>query len=243
MRTEIDKRAAYGSRRYVAGLFGAKLVSDIPERLCEIGVRPILDAKRRARLECIRDAGVLFIHVPKNAGMSICTALYGRQMKHATVRYYAKVAPSLLSEVESVAVIRDPVERFLSAFDYARAGGSGDNLVSAPFRSLYTSFRSLDDALDHIAQAKSPYRVDHIFRPQSWYVLDRSGCVAVNRLIRFDRLGEDDVLLGAGGAGLPQVNQRKGSATKATPAQERRIRNLYRRDASLFEGLSGSGAA
>ena len=72
----------------------------------------------------------------------------------------------------SFAVLRDPTARFLSAYRYGRAGGSAINDVAEPFRTLYRGFRSIDDALDHVETAASPYAVDHIFRPQSWYVGD-----------------------------------------------------------------------
>ena len=53
---------AYGPRRHVARLFGVRLVSDIYEKLSEEGWPLPLDAKRRRRLDAIREAGSLFIH-------------------------------------------------------------------------------------------------------------------------------------------------------------------------------------
>lgn len=225
----------------LARLVGLRLVSDIPERLCDLGLKPMLDAKRRGRLEAIRQAGVLFVHVPKNAGMAISTALYGRQVKHASIRYYARAAPDLLRDLDSVAVIRDPVERFLSAYDYARAGGSADNRVSAPFRDLYMRFRSVDDALDHIESARSPYHMDHIFRPQSWYVTDAQGLVAVRRLVPFSRIGELATMLGRSEP-IPAVNCRSGPRTAITRVHAWRIRHLYREDGDLFDRYAGGAA-
>lgn len=222
----------------LARLFGLRLVSDIPERLCDLGLRPPLDAKRRNRLAAIWEAGLLFVHVPKNAGMAISAALYGRQIKHATARYYARVAPDLLQGMDSVAVIRDPVERFLSAYDYARAGGSADNRVSAPFRDLYMRFRSVDDALDHVESARSPYHMDHIFRPQAWYVTDAQGLVAVRRLVPFPCVGELAGTLGRG-TPIPTVNCRSGPRTAITRLQSWRIRHLYREDGDLFDRYAG----
>lgn len=216
----------------LASIFGLRLVSDIPERMGDLRLPPFVDAKRRQRLEAIRRAGVLFIHVPKNAGMAISSALYDQQVKHASVRYYARVAPDLLRDLETVAVVRDPVDRFLSAFDYARAGGSCDNRVSAPFRRRYMAFGSVDDALDHVESAASPYHMDHIFRPQTWYVADAQGAVRVKRLLRFERLAEAEVMPGWGGR-LACVNRRLGLRTEATASQILRIRRFYRDDLRL----------
>jgi hypothetical protein len=217
----------------LARLLGLRLVGDITERLCDIGARPILNAKRRDRLEKIRQAGVLFVHVPKNAGMSISEMLYGCQVKHASVRYYARVAPELLRDLDSIAVIRDPIDRFLSAYDYARAGGSADNRVSPPFHEIYKAFRSVDDALDHVERAASLYHVDHIFRPQTWYLADAAGVIRVRRLLRFEQVGD----LGgqfSSGRPVPSINRRSRPATHITPRQMQRIRRVYASDVALF---------
>ncbi len=184
-----------GVNRLLASAFGVSLVSDIPERLSRHGLRPWLDGKRRRRLDRIRDSGLLFIHVPKNAGTSICDRLYGAQMKHCSIRYYAKAAPDLLA-LPSFALVRDPIDRFLSAFRYARTGGTRHRTVSAPFRERYATFRTIDDAIDHLAEARSPFGIDHIFRPQSWYVLDAQGRSAVDRLIPYEQIGEIGKRLG-----------------------------------------------
>ncbi|NNM77741.1 sulfotransferase family 2 domain-containing protein [Sphingomonas sp. ID1715] len=222
-------------RRHLARSFGVKLSSDIYERICDLGVTPPLDRERRRRLAVIRAAGILFIHIPKNAGMSVSSALYARQVKHSTVRYYQRVAPDLIAQLRSFAVLRDPIERFLSAYHYARAGGSADNRVSLPFRRDYRAFESIEDALDHIERAELPYGVDHIFRPQSWYILDASGKVAVDDLLL---MGDVSAYLAQRtGRPLPWVNCGDGSFEAPTSAQVDRLRRLYRRDFELFEAL------
>ncbi len=209
-----------GINAVIARAMGLRLISDMNERLCMAGVRPLLDRKRQDRLNAIRTAGILFIHVPKNAGMAISQALYGCQVKHVSVRYYDRVAPELLRTLDSVAVIRDLVERFVSAYDYARAGGTRDNRISAPFRRQYRGFASLDDALDH---------VDHVFRPQAWYVADGVGAIRVRRLVRYERTG----LLGRvweRGGSMPVVNRASAATTLCTRSQAARIRHLYQGD-------------
>lgn len=178
---------------------------------------------------------MLFVHVPKNAGMSISEMLYGCQVKHASVRYYARVAPALLRDLDSVAVIRDPVDRFLSAYDYARSGGSADNRVSAPFYETYKAFRSVDEALDHVERAASLYHVDHIFRPQTWYLADAAGAIRVRRLVRFEQVGELSSQF-SNGRPVPSMNRRSKPVTHVTPQQMQRIRRVYASDVALLNG-------
>ncbi|MDB5736570.1 MAG: hypothetical protein JWO65_238 [Sphingomonas bacterium] len=226
------------SRQLWCGLFGVHLVSDVHERACDLGLALPLGAKRRRRLERIREAGLLFVHVPKAAGMSISAALYGDQIKHASIRLSRHLDPALRT-LPSFAVLRDPAERFLSAYRYARVGGSANNEVAEPFRTLYRDFRSIDDALDHVAAAKGPYAVDHIFRPQRWYVTDRKGRVAVDRLIAMEEIARLPLLVpGFPSAPLPELNRSAPThAESLTRAQIARLRGLYAGDYWLWAGI------
>jgi hypothetical protein len=240
----VAETRAYGLRGPLARLFGVVLVSDIQERLCDAGIRPPLDAKRRRRLERIAAAGTLFVHVPKNAGTSIGVALYGQAAKHASIRWYARVAPDLVRRLPSFAVLRDPVERFLSAYAYARSGGGRDRRVSAPFREAYAGFRGLDDALDHVEAADGPYRIDHIFRPQNWYVTDWRGAVAVDRLVMLEDLPcLAELAPELGLPDLPHLNRGHQPAERLSLAQLRRLRRLYARDYEMVESLRARMAA
>lgn len=51
-----------------------KMSSDVHERLAELRLPYPPGPKRLRRLEQVRRAGVLFIHIPKNAGTSLTRA-------------------------------------------------------------------------------------------------------------------------------------------------------------------------
>src|ERR1700761_9469052 len=173
-------------RRLLCRAFGVRLVSDIHERACDLGLPMPMGARRRSRMERVAESGLVFIHIPKAAGMSISQALYGEQIKHLSIRLCHQIAGGRLAELPSFAVLREPTERFLSAYRYGRAGGSASNSVAGGVRAGYPAFRSIDDAIDHVEQAASPYAVDHIYRPQSWYVTDGMGRIGVDRLVRME---------------------------------------------------------
>lgn len=219
------------------------LVGDLYERACDRGIRLPIDGKRRQRLKRIDRARTLFIHIPKNAGMSIAQALYGEQIKHATIRYYQKAARRMLWHTTSFAVLRDPVARFVSAFSYAQAGGSADNRISEPFRATYMAFRSIDDALDHMENAADIYQIDHVFRPQSWYVTDRGGKVIVDRLFlleEFDRVRRFLALREI--ADVPHLNHVETPPMALSDAQIARLRHFYARDFELVQALRDESA-
>ena len=214
------------------------LIGDIYERACDAGWRVPGDRKRRRRLAAIDRARTLFIHIPKNAGTSVSQALYGEQIKHATIRYYAKAAPRLLWRTPSFAVLRDPVARFLSAFNYAQAGGCREKRVAAPFRDRYMAFATIDDALDHLEGAADLYAIDHVFRPQSWYITDRAGTVLVDRLFLIEDFDSVRRFLALRAiADIPHLNHVEKEPADLTEAQIARIRAFYSRDFQLVEAL------
>ncbi|NIJ32774.1 sulfotransferase family 2 domain-containing protein [Sphingomonas oligoaromativorans] len=220
-------------------LFGVRLVSDIHERACDLGLPLPAGRGRRDRIDRIEAAGLLFIHIPKAAGMSISQALYGTQVKHLSIRLGRRMEGGRLARLPSFAVLRDPAARFLSAYRYGLAGGSAINQVAENFRALYRGFRSVDEALDHVEQARSPYAVDHIYRPQSWYVTDARGRIAVDQLLTLDDLPDLPRLVpGFPNRVLPCLNRSRPMDLPLSARQLARLRTLYADDFALWERVT-----
>jgi hypothetical protein len=219
-------------------LSGLNLVGDLHERSTWPGIYPPLDPVLRGRLRRVRDAGVLFIHIPKNAGISVSLELYGAPLFHPTIRYYHRVAPDVTRDLPSFAIWRDPVARFVSAYRFARSGGAPNATIARAFRQQYQAFTSLDDALDHVESAPSLYGIDHIFRPQFWYVADGVGRIAVDQICLIEDL--EKTVAAAGLPGLVQVtrtNLSRPIGCEVTDEQFARLRRLYAIDFALYEAL------
>jgi hypothetical protein len=219
---------------------GVKLFGDLYERSASLGPAfPIpLDSKRRVRLRAIEDAGALFIHIPKNAGMAVSQALYGQQVYHPSIRYYGRFAPHLIEQLPSFAIWRDPVERFLSALRFARTGGNPGNRIAREFYEAYARFETVDDALDHVERGPNVFAVDHIFRPQFWYVADRTARIAVDRLMLIEEL--DAALTDMCLPNLSHVAHLNESAVhevELNTHQMHRIRRLYAIDFAVYDSL------
>lgn len=188
----------------------------------------------------MRARGLIFVHVPRAAGTSIARALYGQACTHHhSMRYYRALDPEFCAHAPSFAVLRDPLDRFASAFFFVRAGGTGDCRLARVFAAQTAHIRGVDDYLDFL-EARTDLDLDFTMRPQSWFVTDLvTGAPLVDELFLY---GEDNGLLAAwlarhGVKELPWLNRSERSPLILTPRQRRRIERLYASDFALIESL------
>lgn len=221
--------------RVMALTLGSPHVGDLHDRAARLGLPLPAGSNRRERIHRIRELKTLFIHVPKNAGTSIATLLYGRSECHNSIRYYERAAPDLFTDgITRFAIWRDPVERFLSAYDFARHGGGRNVALHAHFQKVYSQFRSVSDAIDHLASVSDPYRLDHVFRPQSWYLLDKSGKCGVDYLFPLRSVGRvPDLIPALRNRSVPRLNVSNRETHTLSPTEATRIRTFYKDDEAL----------
>lgn len=76
--------------------------------------------------------GILFFHVPKAAGTSVINELYGLDgYGHYRPAEAKAIDPSLYNRLVKVCLVRNPYSRLLSAYNFARSGGTSDVSVVA----------------------------------------------------------------------------------------------------------------
>jgi hypothetical protein len=219
-------------------VFGAYYESDIYDRACAA-----FPAAMRAfhwRIDpAFKARRLIFVHVPRAAGMSVAEALGARPLSHYSMRYYRIVSPRFAAEADSFAVLRDPFERFASAYAMVRAGGAERVRLSPPFLKQTAHIRSVDDYLSWL-ERRPPLACDHVMRPQSWYVCDlKTGAVLVKRLFLLETEGEAlaAYLRGHGVEHLGWLNRSERLPLDLTQTQCRRIMALYACDFALIEAV------
>jgi hypothetical protein len=219
-------------------LFGAYYESDIYDRFC--GRLPRIMRALRWRIDPVFKARkLIFIHVPRAAGTSIARALGARPQSHYSMRYYRAVDPRFAAEADSFAVLRDPFERFASAYAIVRAGGAEQVRLSPVFAAQTAHIGSVDDYLDFL-EVRTPLEHDHVMRPQSWYISDlQTGQLLVKRLFLLGAETEklDDHLRGHGAHPLGWLNRSTRLPMTLTPLQCRRIVALYEDDFTMIGKL------
>jgi hypothetical protein len=124
---------------------------------------------------------LLFIHVPRNAGTSIATTIYGYSPAHTTAYFYRTVAqdfskrrsPSPYCETQLI--------------DLYPPTGSSE--IEGEFARATSGIETIDQLLNFTeVNFNNFYYLDNVLRPQSWYVLGRERELLITRLFL---MGED----------------------------------------------------
>lgn len=185
--------------------------------------------------------GILLIHIPKTAGTSLTNFLYGEDIKHRPAFDVAALYPLRFLQYFKVAVAREPLDRFLSAYDYLKQGGTTS--MDARFCAKYLS--PFDDVNDFVAEwTNSVFRRQvtsyYHFQPQVFYVTYAGRCI-VDRLVRFERL-EDDLSDALGQRiSLPARNVTDGHRTTVadlSAASRASIMKYYHKDRLLWSNCT-----
>lgn len=139
----------------------------------------------RERVNFCDRHGCIFIHIPKAAGTSIAQLLGLPASSHLTYRELLQTEFFRKRPLTPVfTVVRNPISRFVSLFNYARMAVSLYHNNIEPDKGLYgphTDFRllssaSLDEAVDHLVAGRLQHdRRWNQWQPQSAWILAEEG--------------------------------------------------------------------
>lgn len=199
-----------------------------------------LDRARRWRH--YRRAGAIFVHVPKAAGSSIATALYGRRLGHHPARRLMLEDPAAWDALKKFSVLREPVSRLLSAFAYAISGGTTEGAIR--WRAEYgdPALRDVNAfVLDYLGRGDLLDK-DVVFWPQSHFVRGAAG-EPVDGLALFavEQPGPLAAWMASLGRPVPaRVNRGQPAAglkLEIGAEARRRLESLYSADFALLRAL------
>lgn len=190
-----------------------------------------------------RDSGTMFIRVPKNATSSVCDLLYtGVEFEHLpghqSAEFFRFAVPKLFAKSLVCASIRDPRERFYSAFNYYRH--STKVPAERQLMDEELSFiQTMDDFISYLNGqpdlAATKIMRWHHFRRQVDFITDAKGRVIVDLLFPVEDSHDAIALLKkhSGFAGeLERKNTSRGDRSGEWPDF---LANYYRSDQSLWE--------
>lgn len=132
--------------------------------------------------------GLIFIHVPKNGGVSINRALYGRFMGHYTIAEVARWSRDLYASLPSLGLSRNPWARVTSAYQFARAGRSmiDGAQIHHPQSYQIPVFDNFERFVVEWLDGRDLSKEDLVFRPQSNFLVGTDGRIGVTHVGRLE---------------------------------------------------------
>lgn len=190
---------------------------------------------------CFDFTGTIFIHIPKNAGQSIGTALYGQTIHHRKACFYKHYYRQQFDKAFVFATVRNPVERFLSAFRYMQMGGRSKK--DRKIFDKYLANQSIDGFLDYLENTDFDKISDLFhFHTQTSFLCETHDphAIIVDRVYKLDQL---HILLRdfSKNACQPPIsstfaktNISEGANITLSPKQQKQVMNIYNIDYANF---------
>lgn len=112
---------------------------------------------------------VIFIHIPKAAGVSVVKALYGTESScHAFASDYLEQNPHRFQHAQVISLVRNPYSRLTSAYNYLMQGGRCE--IDEVWRKLYLSpYKDINDFVQNGLKKAIYERAEH-FIPQVQFI-------------------------------------------------------------------------
>ena len=187
---------------------------------------------------------VVFVHVPKAGGTTVERSILGGKKTggscHATAAELQACDPARYAAALSIAVLREPVARAVSLFEYAKQGGNG----KASDAEKFAWVRSIGFAAFVAGLAR---QTEYMYAPQSHYVNNADGQLGVRAVLCVERLGADwETLVRPIAPHLAAISEvrYRGTENRTTTAGRfavASLKALYPDDFALWETHCGGG--
>lgn len=135
-----------------------------------------------------------FVHIPKTAGTSLIEALdfEVNGYTHCPARSLKVIYPDLFETYFKFSVVRNPFDKFVSAFEYVTQKTDWSRQKNWSKRNVRGA--TFSEFVAHLQSSRS-YRQQvlnyEFFLPQTFFLEDNNGKLLVDFLMRFESLNED----------------------------------------------------
>lgn len=139
---------------------------------------------------------LIFIHIPKNAGTSIIKAMGVENIfMDKTIEEYKEHYDEYWNKYKKFTVVRDPIDRFISAYKFARMKESGwfsatgeEGLEKHTHYELCNKM-NINEYTSYIY--KNPKEFNRWIIPQTFIISNENDEIEIDYYVRFENLQED----------------------------------------------------
>ncbi len=131
---------------------------------------------------------IVFIHIPKAAGTSIAGLLYGKRNGHLKAEYVQKELGKTFADKFSFSVSRNPYDRLVSAYNFARQGETKHGAIAHPEFYQSAVFDTFESFVKSWLVKQDLNTLDPVFQPQHLFVFKEGNCL-VDELFKVEEMG------------------------------------------------------
>lgn len=139
---------------------------------------------------------LIFIHIPKNAGTSIIKAMGVENLyMDKTIKEYKEHYEDYWNEYKKFTVVREPIDRFISAYKFARMNESGwfsatgeEGLEKHHHYELCNEM-NINEYISYLY--KNPEKFNRWTAPQTFIISNENGEREIDYYVRYENLLKD----------------------------------------------------
>lgn len=180
---------------------------------------------------------IVFIHIPKAAGTSIAGLLYGKRNGHLKAEYVQQQLGVNYKEKYSFSVSRNPYDRLVSAYNFARQGETKHGAITNPGFYQSSVFETFESFVENWLVKQDLNQLDPVFQPQHLFVFKDKKCL-VDELFKVERMEKLEGKLSSLLEKSVRFKKKNQSTYKKrieySPELKNKVYQLYQKDFELF---------
>lgn len=190
-------------------------------------------------LNAFNETKTIFVHIPKTAGISLLSAIYGNVSleSHRSIFFNQTALNIKSNDFFSFTFVRNPFGRLYSTYKFLENGGINKHDEIA-FQTHFSKFTSFEDFVMNGLNKNIIYQVTHLI-PQYEYLCDWKGKIIVDFVGRFESLDKDVKRLSEHLAKEIKLNHLNKTskvdyAEVYTDQMIKKVKNIYKKDLRIF---------
>ena len=191
-------------------------------------------------LHAFHQSKIVFIHIPKTAGVSILKAIYGEvSLESHRSYFFNKVALNMKDDVYfTFSFVRNPWDRLYSSYKFLEKGGINIHDENA-YEMYLSQYHDFEDFVLNGLDNKLIYEITHLI-PQSEFICNPKGEILVDFLGKFENLDFDIRKLSEKINKEVVIehynkNEKKSYIDVYTNQMKLKVQEIYQRDIDIFK--------